>query len=363
MIFEPVFRHFENWIRPFTKRQDLRPPEGTWAFAWYYVGQAKLAFAAMGLLGGAVAILEAALFWFVGRLVDLIDTVPKEAGWQGLIDSHGPELLGMFLAVLVGRFVVVTLNALVEEQAVELNFVNLVRWQAYSHVARQSLSFFQNDFAGRIVTKVWSAGQANRRPLHLAAAGRVVHGDLYGLDHGLVGQLDWRLSAIILVWVVIFVILARYFVPRIRHHARETAEAASMLNGRMVDSFGNIQTLKLFGREDQNDHYIRSGFDLYRDKLRPFARLLTSVRAALALLSGVMIVMVAALSVDLWFTGAITSGGLAFTLGPRAQAQHAAGTHDDAAQRHHAQYRHDPELGGTGVAADRADRQAGCRAA
>lgn len=315
MIFEPVFRHFENWIRPFTKRPDLRPPEGTWAFAWYYVGQAKLAFAAMGLLGGAVAILEAALFWFVGRLVDLIDTVPKEAGWQGLIDSHGPELLGMFLAVLVGRFVVVTLNALVEEQAVELNFVNLVRWQAYSHVARQSLSFFQNDFAGRIVTKVWSAGQATG-DLFTSLLQVVWFMVIYTASTmALVGQLDWRLSAIILLWVVIFVILARYFVPRIRHHARETAEAASMLNGRMVDSFGNIQTLKLFGREDQNDHYIRSGFDLYRDKLRPFARLLTSVRAALALLSGVMIVMVAALSVDLWFAGAITSGGLAFTLG------------------------------------------------
>jgi ATP-binding cassette subfamily B multidrug efflux pump len=110
-------------------------------------------------------------------------------------------------------------------------------------------------------------------------------------------------------------VLARYFVPKIRHHARETAEASSMLNGRLVDSYSNIQTLKLFARERQNDHYIRAGFDRFQDTLRPFARLLTGVRASLAILSGFMILMVALLSVDLWFAGAVTAGGVAFTLG------------------------------------------------
>ena len=315
MIFRSVARLFESWIDSFARRSSLRPPEGVWRFVWFYVRQAKGAFAAMALFGGAVAVLEAGLFWFVGRLVDMLSAAPREAGWRGLIETHGGELLGMAAVVLLGRFVVTTLGALVEEQAIVLKFFNLVRWQAYSHVARQSISFFQNDFAGRIVTKVWSAGQATGDLLtSLLQVGWFMI--IYTVSTmALVGQLDWRLAAVIAVWVVIFVLLARYFVPRIRHHARETAEAASMLNGRMVDSFGNVQTLKLFGREDENDYYIREGFERFQDTLRPFARLLTAVRSSLAILSGIMITMVALLCVELWASNAMTVGGVAFTLG------------------------------------------------
>ncbi|NKN38365.1 ABC transporter ATP-binding protein [Agrobacterium sp. a22-2] len=315
MSFRSIARLFESWINPFARRDDLRPPESTWAFVWFYVRQAKWAFVAMALFGGLVAMLEAALFWFVGRLVDVLDTVSPQAGWDGLIASHGLELLGMLLVVLIGRFVVVTFGALVEEQVIVLNFYNLVRWQAYVHVARQSLSFFQNDFAGRIVTKVWSAGQSTGDLLTaLLQVGWFMA--IYTISTmALVAQLDWRLAAIIAAWVAVFGVLARIFVPRIRHHARDTAETASMLNGRLVDSYSNIQTLKLFGREEQNDHYIRDGFDRFQDSMRPFARLLTGVRASLALLSGIMIVTIAALSIDLWFAGAITAGGVAFTLG------------------------------------------------
>ncbi len=241
--------------------------------------------------------------------------MPKEAGWDGLIAAHGGELLAMALIILIGRFMVVTVGALVEEQVIVLNFFNLVRWQAHAHVARQSLSFFQNDFAGRIVTKVWSAGQSTG-DLLTSLLQVVWFMVIYTISTmALVAQLDWRLAAIIGAWVAIFLVLARYFVPKIRHHARETAEASSMLNGRLVDSYSNIQTLKLFGRERQNDHYIRAGFDRFQDTLRPFARLLTGVRASLAILSGFMILMVALLSVDLWFAGAVTAGGVAFTLG------------------------------------------------
>ncbi len=315
MIAKSVARFFENWIDPFGRRGDLRPPQTTFAFVWHYVRQAKWPFVGMAFFGGAVAVLEAALFFFVGRVVDILDTADKATGWSGLFAAHGTELALMALVVLLGRFLVVALGALIEEQVIVLNFFNLVRWQSYAHVARQSLSFFQNDFAGRIVTKVWSAGQATGDLMTslLQVAWFML---IYTVSTmTLVGQLDWRLALVVGVWVVIFALLARYFVPRIRRHARETAEAGSMLNGRLVDSFGNVQTLKLFGREDENDSYIRSGFDRFQATLRPFARLLTGVRSSLALLSGIMITMIAYLSVDLWLAGAITAGGVAFTLG------------------------------------------------
>ncbi|MCF1492363.1 ATP-binding cassette domain-containing protein [Agrobacterium vitis] len=315
MLIAAIIRLFERWVDPFTERADLCPPGGTTAFVWFYVRQAKWAFFAMALFGGAVAVMEASMFWFVGRLVDLIDTVPKAAGWQGLFGAHGLELLGIAAVVVFVRFAVITLSALVEEQVVVLNFLNLVRWQSHVHVARQSLSFFHNDFAGRIATKVWAGGQATGDLLTslLQVAWFMV---IYTISTmALLAQLDWVLAAIIGIWVLVFAVLARYFVPRIRRHARDTAEAGSALTGRLVDSYANIQTLKLFARERQNDHYIRAGFERFQAAQAPFTRLITGVRASLALLSGGMILMIAAVCIDRWFSGAMTAGGMAFTLG------------------------------------------------
>ena len=314
MFIRSVYRLFETWIDPYYRSGDLRPPRSLGAFIWYYVGQAKGPFLAMGALGGAVAMLEAALFWFVGHLVDILDKVNPGEGWSGLLAGHGGVLLGMVFVVLVVRFMVVSLGALVEEQVVVPGFLNLVRWQAYRHVARQSVEFFQNDFSGRVVTKVWSAGQATG-DLVVSLLQVVWFIIIYAASTiALVGRLDWRLALVITIWIGIFSLLARHFVPRIRRHARNAAEASSMLNGRMVDAYANIQTLKLFGREEQNDDYIRNGFDRFQAAVMPFTRLLTGVRSSLALLSGVMITTIGALAVHLWLSGAISTGGVAFTL-------------------------------------------------
>ncbi|MEZ2219868.1 ABC transporter ATP-binding protein [Rhizobium sp. RCC_161_2] len=314
MLIRSVYRLFETWIDPYYRAGDLRPPRSLWAFIWYYVGQAKGPFLAMAVLGGAVAMLEAALFWFVGHLVDILDKVKPGEGWTGLLAGHGGTLLGMVFVVLVVRFLVVSLGALVEEQVVVPGFLNLVRWQAYAHVARQSISFFQNDFSGRIVTKVWSAGQSTG-DLVVSLLQVVWFIIIYAASTiALVGGLDWRLALVITIWIGVFSLLARYFVPRIRRHARNSAEAASVLNGRMVDAYANIQTLKLFGREEQNDDYIRNGFDRFQAAVMPFTRLLTGVRSSLALLSGVMITTIAALAIHLWLAGEISTGGVAFTL-------------------------------------------------
>ena len=154
MAITEFFRFFETRIRPFAEKGDLRPPEGTIAFIWFYVRQAKTPFLAMLVLGGLTAAIEAALFWFVGRLVDILASIDRAQGWDGLLAAHGWELGGMLVLIGVIRFLVTLATALVDQQIITPGFYNLVRWQSYQHVARQSLSFFQNDFAGRIVTKV-----------------------------------------------------------------------------------------------------------------------------------------------------------------------------------------------------------------
>jgi len=314
MIFRPLLHLFEGWIDPFVRRRSYRPPASTFGFLRHYVGQAKGAFALMLALGGLVALLEAALFYFVGQLVDVLDAAEPSAGWDGLIAAHGPTLAFMLFVVVLARFVVVTVAALVEEQTVVPGFYNLVRWQAHAHVSRQSLGFFQNDFAGRIVTKVWSAGQSTGD--FMVSLLQVVWFILIytATTMALVAQLDWRLSALVLFWIVAFGLLARYFVPRIRRHARASAEASAMLTGRITDSYSNIQTLKLYAREADNDRYIKEGFDQFLAAIIPFTRHLTGVRASLAALSGMMIAAIAGFSINLWLTGAISVGSVAFTL-------------------------------------------------
>ena len=314
MIFRSILRTFEAWIDPFRRTGDLKPPSGTFAFLWHYVSQAKLAFVAMLAIGGLVALLEAAMFYFVGRLVDVLDATSRAEGWHGLVAGHGVELAFMLFVVLIGRFLITTAAALMEEQVILPGFYNLVRWQAYAYVARQNLSFFQNDFAGRIVSKVWQAGQASGDFMIslLQVAWFIV---IYAVTTmALIARLDWRLAAIVAVWIALFALIARHFVPRVRRTAKATAEAASMLNGRLVDSYSNAQTLKLYGREDDNDAYVRNGFARFLGTIYPFTRNITGVRTSLALLSGLMMTAIALFSINLWLTGAISTGAVAFTM-------------------------------------------------
>jgi ATP-binding cassette subfamily B multidrug efflux pump len=312
-LFDPIYRWFEAWVDPFTEPERLKPPATVGGFIWHYVGQARLAFFVMLVIGGIAPLVEAGLFYFVGRLVDILDQLPADRSWAALWDAAGWEIAFMVAVVLVIRTVVVALSVLVGEQTIVPGFFNLVRWQGHRHVSRQSYSFFQNDFAGRIATKVWQAGQATG-DLMESFIEVVWFMIVYTVTTlALVAGLDWRLAALVLVWIVAFGWLARLYLPSIRHHAEATAEAGSMINGRIVDSYSNVQTLKLFAA-DGDDRYIRSGFDIYLDQLRPFTRRLTGVRVALTALSGVMITAIACFAVYLWVENLVTVGAVAFTL-------------------------------------------------
>jgi len=314
-LLEPLHRLFESWLDPFSKTGDLQPPAVTWRFFWFYISQAKLPFLALLILGGAVALVEAALFYYVGRIVDILDSASQAEGWAGLIAGFGPELVGMLVVTLGVRFIITWLSATVEEQTVNLGFYNLVRWQAYAHVIRQNLSFFQNDFAGSIAAKVWQSGGAVG-DFMVSLLQVVWFIGIYTVTTVvLVGQLDWRLGAAVMLWVVLFSILARFYVPRMRKFSAAAAEQASALTGRIVDSFSNIQTLKLFGTVEADDKFVRSGFNSFLAAMTKLARTLVGVRSSMGMLSGIAIAGIAALSVHLWTEGLITVGGVAFTTG------------------------------------------------
>ncbi|MBR7651582.1 ABC transporter ATP-binding protein [Brucella oryzae] len=312
-----VYSLFERWVDPFREPDRLRPPSTTLGFLWHYARQAKWPLAVSLTVGGLLPLVEAGLFYFTGRLVDILDQAGKggaERSWSALLQAAGPELLFMGITVLVIRLVVTAINTLLEEQVMGPNFYNLIRWQANSYVLQQSYGFFQNDFAGRIATKVWQAGQAAGD--FIQSLIQVVWFMLiYSISTlFLIGRLDWTLAAVVLAWIAVFVLIARHYLPQIRRQAEASAEAGSLINGRLVDSYSNIQTIKLNTVND-DVQYLREGFKGYIAALLPFMRSLTGVRVSLTALSGLMIVTVAAIAIDLWTRNAITVGQVSFTLG------------------------------------------------
>lgn len=312
-----VYSLFERWVDPFREPDNLRPPSTTMAFLWHYARQAKWPLLAALAAGGLLPLVEAGLFYFTGRLVDILDQAGKggiERSWSALIEAAGPELLFMGFTVLVIRLIVTAATTLLDDQTMSPGFYNMIRWQANSYVLRQSYAFFQNDFAGRIATKVWQAGQA---------AGDLIESliqvvwfmAIYSITTlFLVGRLDWRLAAAVIVWIIAFGFIAWRYLPRIRKNAEASAEAGSMINGRIVDSYSNIETIKL-NTADDDERYLRDGFERYLAAILPFMRSLTGVRLSLTALSGLMIVTVAAIAIDLWTQDAITVGQVSFTLG------------------------------------------------
>ena len=310
-----ISKIFETWIDPFGRKGDVQPPNSIWAFLWYYISQAKAPYVAVLVFTGLTALFEALFFYYMGRLVDLLETGDASAGWQGLIAGHGTELTVMLVVVVGGRFLAPALQALVEEQTIGRGFTTMVRWQTYEYVSRQSIRFFNDDFAGRLVTKVSQAAQA----LNDFVANVVQIGWALTIFAGttifLFAQLDWRMAALVVFWIAAVLVLARYFVPRMRTRAAENAENASVLNGRITDSFANVQTLRLFGSADENDTYVKKGFERFLSSATRLARLVTGLRAVMGLLSAAMIIAFATLSIQLWSANAITVGAIAFTMG------------------------------------------------
>jgi ATP-binding cassette subfamily B multidrug efflux pump len=274
--------------------------------------------------------------------------------------SHGPELVGMLVLVFAVRTLIIALAALVEEQAIVPGFFNMVRWQAHQKVARQSVSFFQNDFAGRLATKVWQAGQATG-DFMVSLLQVIWFSVVYAFSTvALVGSLDMQLAFIVIGWLVVFGLLARHFLPRVRKSARESAEANSLVQGRLVDGYSNIQTLKLFGSQTRDDAYIRDGMDHFIHTMLPFTRGLSGIRISLGMTSGVMISAIAVVVDRPLAQGTDFDGRHCVHTRAGAAAQHAPGPDDDAAQQPVAQFRNHPELDGNRGAAIGGGGQAGC---
>jgi ATP-binding cassette, subfamily B, multidrug efflux pump len=247
---------------------------------------------------------------FIGKLVGLM-TAPDRAA---ALAAQTPALLGMAALLLLGRPAMILADSLVRNNAVIPGVTTLIRWQSHWHVLRQSWSFFQNDFAGRIANRVMNTANALRESV-VASIRAVWYILVYGLSAlTLMLFTDARLAVPTLLWMLGYLLFLRYFVPRMRDLSKVSSEARSALMGRVVDSYSNILTVKLFARARDEDAYVRDAIDDHRTKIAAHMRLITRFLFTLTVMNALLLVGTAGIGLWLWTRGEISPAIVATTL-------------------------------------------------
>jgi ATP-binding cassette subfamily B multidrug efflux pump len=305
-----MFRLFEKALNPTEPPAHSQPPAALVAFYWHFARQAKGLFVALFVAGFIVAVLDASIPAFMGHVITLVTSSKPETLWA---DSW-PTLLAMAVVLLLLRPVAQMVQNLVSNQAIAVNVANMIRWQNHWHVARQSWAFFQNDFAGRIANRVMQTGPAIRETL-VALITSVWYILVYGTSALiLLSSADPVLALPVVLWFFGYLVMLRVLVPRMRDRSKAVSEGRSMLTGRIVDSYTNILTVKLFARARDEDAYVREAFEEHTGLFYNSLRLNTLFSFCLSTLNAMLGTGTGAMAIMLWRYGKVEVGTVAMAL-------------------------------------------------
>jgi ATP-binding cassette subfamily B multidrug efflux pump len=301
---------FQSKIRGTARPVPGAPPPGLLAFYWHFVSQTKGWYAAMFAASLAMALLDTVIPVFIGKLVSLMAAEDR----FGALAEQWPLLAGMVALVLVVRPLVMLADIAIRHNALIPGVTSLIRWQSHWHVVRQSWPFFQNDFAGRIANRVMQTANALRESV-MASIRAVWYIAVYGVSALLLMALaDWRLGVPTLIWFAGYLAFLRHFVPRMRDLAKASSEARSLVMARVVDSYTNILTVKLFARIADEDAHVRESLDEHQGAMSAHMRLTTQFMFYLTAMNAMLLVGTAAIGIGLWAQGAVSAGVVATAL-------------------------------------------------
>ena len=306
-----IFTWLEHRREPFPDVQAEMPPGEFIPFVIHYVRPFWKLLVASSLVAATVALLEVSLFAVHGSLVDWLTKSDPATFWA----EHGAFMIGMAVLVLVILPILKFIYEAVIHQGLMGNLAMRTRWQAHRYVLRQSLGFFQDDFAGRIATKVMQTSLAVREFV-LTLAEVILYVSVY-FTGALIAfaATDVRLVVPMLLWLGGYLLAMRYFVPRLKVISTEQSDARSIMTGRIVDSYTNIQTVKMFAHADREDAYARDSMSGFLDTVNRQMRLVTLLTVTLNMLNALLLTSITALGIWLWTQGDVTAGALALTVG------------------------------------------------
>ena len=306
-----MFRWFERRLDPFPTEDPAQPPRGLLAFCVHYTRGAWPFLVISALLTASVAITEVWLFSFLGNIVDWLSHQDRST----FVQNEGWKLAGMFLVVMALLPLLVLTSSLFNFQTLMGNYPMRIRWLVHRYLLRQSMSFFQDEFAGRIATKVMQTALAVRECV-IKLIDVLNYVAVYFLGTVLVvGLADWRLMIPLLGWALGYTLMMRHFIPRLGKVAEEQADARSVMTGRIVDAYTNIQTVKLFSHAQREARHAREGMTEFMTTVYRQMRLVTLVNVSLYLLNGMLLASVTGLALWLWLQASIGVGAVAVAVG------------------------------------------------
>ena len=303
-------RWFEHRLDPFPSTTPGQPPATLLAFCLHYTRGATPWLLLMGALSVGFAALEVTLYAWVGRLVDELTATAPEAFFR----EQASLLALMAVVVLVVMPGLSLLASLVTHQVLLGNFPMRIRWSVHRYLLKQSMRYFQDEFAGRIATKLMQTSLAVRETVvKLLDVGSYVLVYVGGAML-IAATADWRLLLPFVAWVACYALLMRWFLPKMQDVSSAQADARSTMTGRIVDSYTNIATVKLFSHSMREQAYAREAMDGFLGTVHRQMRLVTIVNAANDALNMLLLAAVAALGLWLWSDGLATAGDLAVAL-------------------------------------------------
>jgi ATP-binding cassette subfamily B multidrug efflux pump len=305
-----MFGFFERLVDPFPAQKPRRPPRGIYEFCRYYTRGMEPWLLLVAGLTAITAIAEAMLFAILGQVVDWL----ASSDTATFIQESWAQLVVMSLFVLLFIPITTALQSLVVHQTLMGNFPMAVRWNAHRYLLDQSYGFFQNEFSGRIATKVMQTALAVRDTV-MKLLNVLLFVVIYIITAlVLVASADIRLCLPIVIWLGFYILVQRYFVPKMKNIAMLQADARSLMTGRIVDSYTNIITLKLFSHSSRESDYVRDGMSEFLNTVHPQMRLVTTLNMVLWSLNMLLIFSTAALGIYLWINGSITPGAIAIVI-------------------------------------------------
>ena len=305
-----MFAWFENRLNPYPAEEPTRPPQGLFAFIMHYSRPALGWLIGMAVVTALIGVGEVMMFNFLGQIVDwLSKSDPKT-----FLAKEGWTLAGMALFATVGLPALVIFQSFMIHQVLIGNYPMIGRWQMHRYLLRQSMNFFANEFAGRVATKVMQTSLAVRE-----VAMKVLDVFVYVLSYFIsmfvvVGAADWRLMGPLGLWVVCYGSLLWYFIPRLRKISEQQADARSMMTGRIVDSYTNIATVKLFSHAGREEVYAKDSMDEFLQTVHKQMRKVTLFHVLVYTNNCIALFSIASLGIYLWLNGGISVGSIAIAV-------------------------------------------------
>jgi ATP-binding cassette subfamily B multidrug efflux pump len=302
-----MFRFFENLVDPFAPFDETTPPKALWPYLKSHFGPFRKVMFWMAFTGVLVAIVETGLIFYTGRVVDMMNAAGPGTFWS----LHGAELLFAAVFVLFLRPIAIVFNRLFLEQGFAGNMQSQVMWRSHKHLLGQSLGFFQSDFAGRLANRVMQIRNAVEDLIYMFFEGIWYAATYVGAAIIILMQMDIRMAVPMVIWVVIYGFYVRMISRKVAVASEKLSDSRSLVTGRIVDSYSNIESVKLFAHGGSEEAYALSAIKRFRIRFLQFVRLMTKMTFGLNLLNGGLIVGVLGTSVWLWSIGEVSVGQVA----------------------------------------------------